>query len=155
MKKVIIFTAVIVVLFGALALVTSLQNKQQAEGNPFNKSTLHPETVKQLENPNYQNIILPEELDQKLADGATMTVYFYSPTCPACVETSPIVVPLAEEMNIDLPMYNLLEFEDGWNDYGIESTPTIIHYVDGKEVDRIVGYQEEPTFRSWFGDTVK
>jgi thioredoxin-like negative regulator of GroEL len=155
LKKVIIFTSIIVVLFGALALVTSLQNSQKAEGNKFKKSTLHPETLKQIDDPNYQNIILPEDLEQRLADGETMTVYFYSPTCPACRETSPIVVPLAEQMNIDLPMFNLLEFEDGWNDYGIESTPTIIHYIDGKEVDRIVGYQEESTFNSWFTDTVK
>lgn len=151
----IIFTVIIVGLFAALAIITTLQNSQKAEGNPFNKSRLDPETIKQLDDPNYQNIILPEEIDKQLADGATMTVYFYSPTCPACRETTPIVVPLSEEKGIDLKMYNLLEFEQGWSDYNIESTPTIIHYVDGKEVNRIVGYQEREVFSKWFDESVK
>jgi thiol-disulfide isomerase/thioredoxin len=150
LKKVIIFLLIIVGLFAALFFVNKAQNEEKAEGNPFGKSTLHPETVKQLEDPNYQNIITPDKLDEIIKNNEDATVYFYSPTCPHCVRTTPIVAPLAEEMNVDLLQYNLLEFEEGWNNYGIESTPTIIQYKDGKEVNRIVGYQEEPAFETWF-----
>ncbi len=79
-----------------------------------------------------------------------VTVYFYSPTCPHCQRTTPIVDPLSKEMGIDLVQYNLLEFEQGWDDYGIESTPTIVQFKKGKETARIVGYNEEDVFQDWF-----
>lgn len=152
MKKVIIFLLIIVGVFAALFFVNKAQNEEKAEGNPFGKDTLHPETVKQLEDPNYQNIITPDELEKVIENGEDATIYFYSPTCPHCVRTTPIVAPLAKEMDVNLQQFNLLEFEDGWNNYGIESTPTIVQYKDGKEVNRIVGYQEEPVFEQWFNE---
>lgn len=156
MKKVLIFIGIIVVLFGALAIITKMQNEEKvSEDNIYNKDTLHPETVAQLEDPNYQNLILPEDLQTQLDKGEDMTVYFYSPTCPHCQRTTPIVSPLSEEMDINLVQYNLLEFEQGWDDYGIQETPTIVQYKDGKEVARIVGYHEEPDFESWFNENTK
>ncbi|AYA74942.1 thiol reductase thioredoxin [Bacillus sp. Y1] len=156
MKKVLIFIGIIVVLFGALAIVTKMQNEEKvSEDNIYNKDTLHPETVAQLEDPNYQNLILPEDLQTQIDNGDDMTVYFYSPTCPHCQRTTPIVAPLSEEMDINLVQYNLLEFEQGWDDYGIQETPTIVQYKDGKEVARIVGYHEEPEFESWFNENTK
>lgn len=155
MKKVIIFLVIIVGLFAALFFVNKAQNEEKAEGNPFGKESLHPETVKQLKDPNYQNIITPDELEKVIKNGEDATVYFYSPTCPHCVRTTPIVSPLAKEMDVNLVQFNLLEFEEGWNTYGIESTPTIIQYKDGKEVNRIVGYQEEPVFKQWFNENSK
>ena len=59
---------------------------------------------------------------------------------------------MAEELGIDLVQYNLLEFEQGWDDYNIESTPTIVQFKDGKEVARIVGLQEEDVYRRWLTD---
>ena len=155
MKKVIIFLVIIVGLFAALFFVNKAQNEEKAEGNPFGKEALHPETVKQLEDPNYQNIITPDELEKVIKNGEDATVYFYSPTCPHCVRTTPIVSPLAKEMDVNLVQFNLLEFEEGWNNYGIESTPTVVQYKDGKEVNRIVGYQEEPVFEQWFNENSK
>ncbi|PIB64433.1 thioredoxin, partial [Pseudomonas sp. 2995-1] len=37
MKKIIIFGLVLAVIFAALAFVTSQQNQQQSEGNPYGK----------------------------------------------------------------------------------------------------------------------
>ncbi|MBP3040344.1 thioredoxin family protein [Bacillaceae bacterium Marseille-Q3522] len=155
MKKVIIFLAIIIVLFSTVAILTNIQNSQQAANNPYNKSSLHPETIRQLEDPNYQNLILPQELNEKLNNKEDVTVYFYSPTCQYCQQTTPIVSPLSEEMDIDLVQFNLLEFENGFDDFHIESTPTIVQYKAGKESARIVGYQEEDTFRQWFNENSK
>ncbi|MBT2759465.1 thioredoxin family protein [Mesobacillus foraminis] len=155
MKKVIIFLVIIIGLFAAMFFINKAQNEQKAEGNPYGKDTLHPETVEQLDDPNYQNIITPDNLEKKLDNGEDATVYFYSPTCPHCQRTTPIVAPLAEDMDIDLVQFNLLEYEDGWNQYRIESTPTIVQYKDGKEVNRIVGYNEETAFKSWFNENSK
>jgi thiol-disulfide isomerase/thioredoxin len=150
LKKLLIFGSIIVALFAAISFITSYQQKEAAKDNPYHKAELNPATVAQLDDPNYQNIILPDELDQKLKNKETVTVYFYSPTCPHCKKTTPIVVPLAKQMDIDLKMFNLLEFEDGWDKYHIEGTPTLIHYEKGKEVKRIDGYHEEAVFRDWF-----
>ena len=139
MKKMIIFLVIIIALFAAIAFITNTQNKQKAEGNPYNKKNLEQSTIDQLNDPNYQNLILPDELAEALKNKEDKTVYFYSPECVHCQKTTPIVAPLAEEMGIDLVQYNLLEFEQGWDDYGIESTPTIVHYKNGKEEARIVG----------------
>lgn len=156
MKKVIIFLVVIIGLFIGVAFLTKVQNEEKTSGeNPYGKDTLHPETVAQLDDPNYQNLILPEELEKKLDNGEDATIYFYSPTCPHCLKTTPIVGPLAKDMDIDLQQYNLLEYEKGWDDYLIESTPTIIQFKDGKETARIVGSQEEAFFKEWFNKNTK
>lgn len=142
-------------MFGGIAFFTKMQNEEKAEGNPYGKDTLHPETVEQLDDPNYQNLILPDELDKKLSEDGEVTVYFYSPTCPHCQRTTPVVAPLTEDMGIDLVQYNLLEFEQGWDDYGVSETPTIVQYKNGEETARIVGYHEEVEFEAWFNENTK
>lgn len=155
MKKVVIFLVIIIGIFAALAFVTNYSNQQASEGNPFGKSKLHSSTIGQLDDPYYQNQILPEELDEKLANNEDLTVYFYSPECSFCRETSPIIVPMTQELGLELPLFNLLEFKDGWRDYGIESTPTVVRYEDGKEVSRIEGKVSDTEFQRWFEQWVE
>lgn len=155
MKKVIIFLVGIIILFGGIAFLTKMQTEQKAEGNPYGKETLHPETVDQLDDPNYQNLIMPDQLEKKLSEDDNVTVYFYSPTCPHCQRTTPVVAPLTEDIGIDLVQYNLLEFEQGWDDYQVAETPTIVQYKNGKETARIVGYHEEAEFEAWFNENTK
>ncbi|MCM3617110.1 thioredoxin family protein [Sutcliffiella horikoshii] len=155
MKKLIIIMASIMVIFIALVVITNIQQKQNVEGNPFGKEKLHSETQKQLNDPLYQNIITPDQLKNDLAAGETKTIYFYSSTCPACKQTSPVVVPMAEDMNIDMELYNLEEFNEGWNDYGIRSTPTFIHFVDGQEVERLENYHQDSSVYSEWLEKVK
>lgn len=152
MKKIVIFLVIIIGIFAALFFITKMQNEEKAKGNPYGKENLHPETVDQLEDPNYQNIITPDKLDAIIENKEDATVYFYSPTCPHCVRTTPVVAPVAKDLNVDLLQFNLLEFEDGWNNYGIEETPTIVQYKNGKEVNRVIGYQEASVFETWFNE---
>lgn len=157
MKKVLIFLVIIIVLFAGVSILTKMQNEEKvsSENNKYGKDSLNQLTIEQLDDPNYQNLILPEDLEEKLANNEDVTVYFYSPDCPHCQRTTPVVAPLAEEMGIDLVQYNLLEFEDGWDDYGITSTPTIVQFKEGKEAERIVGSQEEAVFEDWFNKNSK
>ncbi|WP_246939059.1 thioredoxin family protein [Bacillus pinisoli] len=150
MKKVMIFLVVIIALFATLAFVTNFSNKQASEGNPYGKDSLKPATISQLDDPLYQNQILPDELEDKLADKENLFVYFYSPECSFCKETSPVIVPMTEELGIELPFYNLLEFEEGWKTYNISSTPTLVRFENGVEVDRVVGKVSDEQFRTWF-----
>ena len=128
------------------------QNKQKAEANPYNKDNLKQSTIDQLSDPNYQNLILPKELAENLKNKEDKTVYFYSPECQFCQKTTPIVAPLAEEMGIDLVQYNLLEFDQGYDDYAIKSTPTIVYFKNGVESKRIVGLKDKEVFKKWFED---
>lgn len=150
MKKIIVFLAIIVLLFVGIAVLNSVQNKEKVQGNPYGTNDLDQATIDQLDDPLYDNIILPEELEEKLENGEDVTAYFFSPTCPHCQRTTPIVAPLAEDMGVDLVQFNLLEFDNGWNQYRIESTPTIIHFEDGVEVGRIAGATGEEEFKEWF-----
>ncbi len=155
MKKIIIFLVAIVGLFAAIAIITNVQNNQKSEGNMFKKDNLKPATVELLNDPNYQNVILPEELEEKLKNKEDVTVYFYKSDCIHCKRTTPTLAPLAEDMGVDMVQYNLLEFEQGWDQYGIEATPTLVHYEGGKEVARIVGEQSEEEFKAFFEENVK
>lgn len=151
-KKMIIFIVILVVLFAGLYFVVEYKNNQAVDdsGNPFGKSELHQATIDQLDDPNYKNQILPDELSEKLENGESLTVYFYSPDCIHCQRTTPILVPLTEELGIDVKKHNVLEFENAWATYGIEGTPTIIRFENGEEVARVSGGQTKEQLRAFF-----
>jgi hypothetical protein len=50
----------------------------------------------------------------------------------------------------NLVQFNLLEFDQGWNQYHIEATPTIVHFKNGVEEARIVEENTRETFKDWF-----
>jgi thioredoxin 1 len=145
MKKLVIYLSIIVVLFGGLYAL------EQANGgssdNPYGikEKDLLASTRKQLNDPNYQNIILPDEMKSFIEGKGTGFVYFFSPECSHCIATTPRLMPVVNEQDVDLKQFNLLEFRDGWNDYRIESTPALVYYKDGVEVERMVGGMEVKT----------
>ncbi|APB36991.1 MAG: thioredoxin family protein [Heyndrickxia faecalis] len=159
MKKIILFLAIVLIVFGGIAGITKYKQSQQAKNNPYapakSVSKLSAETRDQLDDPLYQNIILPKELNHDLKSGKDVTVYYFMPTCPHCKRTTPVVSPLAKDMGIDLKEFNLTEFESGWDDYKIKATPTIVHYKNGKEAARLVGEHTKQEFRQWFKAHVK
>src|SRR5690625_1777055 len=101
-NKMLIIIGIIVLLFAGLYFVNSFKNKQTLDGheNPYGKDDLQQETIDQLDDPLYQNIIVPEDLDAKLANGEDVTVYYYSPTCIYCQKTTPVVVSIVEELGV-------------------------------------------------------
>lgn len=142
MKKVLIFAAVLVLLFGAFAYINHISNAKNMEKAQelFNKTDLHPLTLKQLDNPNYQNQILPHQLEQAISDRKDIFVYFYKSDCQYCQMTAPVIVPLAEELGIDLKLLNLLEFPTEWDKYNIQGVPHIAYFKDGeKDANAIEG----------------
>lgn len=151
-KKMLIIIGSIVVLFVALLLVINYQNSQAVENadNPYGTTDLEQATIDQLDDPNYQNQILPDELLETVESGEPVTVYFYSPTCVYCQNTTPYLVPLAEENGIDMKKLNLLEFGQEAAPFAIQSTPTLVHYDNGEEVARIEGQREEAEFQEFF-----
>src|SRR5699024_4207640 len=110
---------VIVVLFIALYFVNDYKDTKNAEGTSDDENNL------------YDNQIKPDDLRAQIDSGDPMTVYFYSPDCVHCQRTTPVLVPLTEEKDIDMKKLNLKEYKQQWDEYGIEGTPTLIHYDDG------------------------
>jgi len=155
LKKIVGFLVLIIALFIGIYFLNSYQNSSKLENNPYDTDDLRQSTIDLLDDPNYQNIILPDELEEKIQSGDPVTVYFFSPECPHCKKATPIVAPLAKDMGIDLVQYNVLEYEQGWNDYKLSATPTIIHFDGGKEEARFVGAASKAEFEAWFNEHVK
>lgn len=153
-KKIIIIVALVVVLFAGIVFLNNAKNNQKlSEGNPYDKETLKQSTIDLLGNKLYEDIIVPDVLDKRLLNKETFSVYYFSPECPACKKTTPVVVPLTEEYKIEMVKMNLLEY-DKKDYYNISGTPTIVHYKEGVEVGRISGAAEEEDFREFFEEVV-
>jgi len=141
---------IVVIAFVALYFLNNQSNKDKLADNPYKKDSLKQSTIDLLDDKNYQNIILPEELEKKIASGKREMVYFFKSDCVHCKKVSPILMPLAKDMGVHVDQYNLLEFEQGWDQYQIEGTPTLVYYKDGKEQLRVVGEQTKETFKQFF-----
>lgn len=154
MKKMMLIGLSVLVIFGLIVFLTNQANDEKLANNPYDTDNLNQATIDQLDDENYQNIALPDEVEEQIASGEPTTVYFFSPTCPHCQATTPILMPVAEDMGVDVLQYNLLEYEQGWQDYYIEATPTLVHYEDGKEVARWVGAQPKENIEEFFNEVV-
>lgn len=154
-KKVIIIVGAIIVLFGALFFALNYKNEKAFEGeNPYGTEDLDQATIDQLKNPLYGNQILPDDLLERVTSGESTTVYFYSPTCVYCQQTTPYLVPLAEDMDVDMKKLNLLEFGTEAQPFAIQSTPTLIHYENGEEIFRLEGQHTEEQYEKFFNEYV-
>lgn len=139
MKKMLIFGGIIIVLFAATFAVTQMEKK--------NAST--------DEKGYYSNKISLEDLNKNIEDKKEQTIYFYQTSCVHCQKVSPIVVPLAKDLNVDMKVIDIENLNEPWDKYNIQGTPTIIHFKDGKEVSRISGEQSKDKFKEWFEQTKK
>ncbi|MCR2803230.1 thioredoxin family protein [Paenibacillus soyae] len=144
-----VYIGIIVVVFGAIFALGKM-NVNELYGVPT--SELNPATRVLLDDPNYQNIILPDELDKRIADKDDFFAYMFSASCQYCKDTTPHLVPLANELNVDLPMFNLLEFPEYNLKMNIDSTPTLVYFQDGVETDRLVGGIQQGTTQ---GNTIE
>ncbi|PEB56545.1 thiol reductase thioredoxin [Bacillus pseudomycoides] len=148
MKKMLIFGGIIIVLFAAIWAVTNMEDK--------NKTSNEVKSEAKSEENYYANTISLEDLRKNIADKKDQTIYFYQTDCIHCKKVSPIVVPLAKDLNVDMKVIDIEKEPDVvWDEFKIEGTPTIIHYKEGKEVSRITGDQPKGAFEKWFKETKK
>ncbi|MGO4373770.1 thioredoxin family protein, partial [Paenibacillus sp. MCAF20] len=59
--------------------------------------------------------------------------------CGFCRQTTPELMPLVKELGIDLPQFNLREFDSYFKSLKVEYTPTLAYFKDGVEVERMEG----------------
>lgn len=139
MKKLFVIGGVLVAVFVLIFVLTNKSNETKLKDNPYGTDKLQTSTINLLGNENYNNIILPKDLEKKIESGEEVTAYFFSPECSYCLAMTPVLMPVAKEMDIEVFQFNLLEFGKNAAPYGIEGTPTLIHYKDGVEIDRLYG----------------
>lgn len=48
-------------------------------------------------------------------------------------------MPLADDAGITMHQYNLREYQEGWREYNIEFTPTLVYFENGVQKERMVG----------------
>ena len=148
---------IIVAAFVALYFITSKSNDEKLAYDLYGKKELNdlkPGTLNILKDKNYQNIILPNELEKKISSGKPTMVYFFQSDCLHCKKITPILMPLAKDMGVHIDQFNVEEFEQGWDQYTIEGTPTLVYYKDGKEQLRVVGEQTVDIFKKFFEATI-
>lgn len=147
MKKLAIYLVIILAIF-VLIFVVNQQSKQASFGELMEPAerlyqtepgNLEEATREQLLDENYQDIILPDELEQRLENEESLIVYFFSPACPYCVQTTPILQDMVEEKEIEIHQLNVLEYDQAFSEYAFTHTPTTIYFENGQEKDRIVG----------------
>jgi thioredoxin-like negative regulator of GroEL len=93
------------------------------------------------------NAVTPDELETKISEEEEVVVYFWQTGCEYCEQVKPYVETLIEEydaVSINLADHNV------WTTYGINGTPTMIRFQDGKEVGRVEGAVSEQQYETFF-----
>ncbi|PGB00028.1 thioredoxin family protein [Bacillus toyonensis] len=151
MKKMLIFGGIIIALFAAIFAVTQMEEKNASTSQKIDNAT-----GSQTDGSDYYtNKISPSDLQKNLKEKKEETVYFYQTSCVHCQKLSPIVVPMAKDLNVDMKVMDIEKLDAPWDEYKIKGTPTIIHFKDGKEVSRISGEQSKDKLKEWLEQTKK
>ncbi|UOB98936.1 thioredoxin (plasmid) [Bacillus wiedmannii] len=131
MKKILVFSGIIILCLTAIFFLT---NKEKP-----NEVTKTNETNETNETNYYTNSISIGDLQRNIKDKKDQTIYFYQTNCKHCKKASPIIVPLAEKMNIDMKVIDLQKYPSLWDEFKIEGTPTVVHFKNGEEISRVSG----------------
>ncbi|PRT26222.1 thioredoxin family protein [Bacillus cereus] len=150
MKKMLIFGGIIIALFVAIFAVTQMEEK-----NATSQKIDNPTESKTNVSDYYTNKISLSDLQKNLKEKKEETVYFYQTSCVHCQKLSPVVVPMAKDLNVDMKVMDIEKLDVPWDEYKIQGTPTIIHFKDGKEVSRISGEQPKDKLKEWLEQTKK
>lgn len=151
-KVLLLMGGVFAVLIGILIALFSYQDVKLAD-SPYQTSKLNGATIDSLDDPNYQNIILPGELDEKLGQGEDAYVFFFSPLCKHCENAKDDITKAFKDTETEVFHYNVLEFEDGFDDYDLKGTPTVAYFKDGKFESSLIGAKTYDEYVEWLADT--
>ena len=117
MKKLAIIGAAVVLLFAAIIVLTNMSNSDKMEDNPYDTDNLQQSTIDLLDDENYQNIILPDDLQAKVESGEGVFAYMFSPECGYCMSFTPKLMTVAEQEDVQIDQLNVLEYQNAWTTY--------------------------------------
>ena len=135
-----------------LATMPALATCIEIEGQTYGKAT-DVAYSKQKPVALNRNNFKGEVLDSKIL----VMVDFYSPNCGACIDAKPYVESYADEYKgkMKVGVYNVRADNTVPNMYNIEYVPTFIFYHQGKEIDRIVGFDSDNALRKKIEQVLK
>ncbi|MFB2350828.1 thioredoxin family protein [Priestia megaterium] len=98
----------------------------------------------------YSTQTSPAQLKKDIEKKGDVFAYYYQINCVHCQKVSPYLIPLGKKQNIEFEILNLEKYKKGWEEFRILQTPTLVHYKDGQEVNRITGEHSEKDYKSFF-----
>lgn len=96
-------------------------------------------TIDKLDNEDYHHNKTLDEVSDIVNSGEGEFVYFWSPTCVHCEAATPFLIDAFNSAEEEVTQLNILEYEQAWQEYQIEATPTLVYFENGEEVDRFEG----------------
>lgn len=107
---------------------------------------------------NYSYQVKSPEWVHTLNKDEVTFVYYFSPVCKYCIETTPSVITGLNEATKEIDKdFNFIQVDvtldsDIYYDIAqLEGTPTMVKYVNGVEVERVAGSGYPSTFyKDWF-----
>jgi len=94
-----------------------------------------------------------DNYSEKISTG-TVLVDFYSDSCIPCKKLNPVLSELETEQADKISVFKInTNFDlEVAQKYEVKSTPTLILFKDGTEVDRKSGFQTKDALSSWLGE---
>lgn len=98
-------------------------------------------TIDKLDDEDYHHNQTLDEVNSIVeeSDGDGEFVYFWSPTCQHCENATPYLMDAFENTDQEVTQLNVDEYDQAWQQYQIEATPTLVYFENGEEADRFAG----------------
>ena len=92
-----------------------------------------------------------ENFDSTIKSTPLALVDFYSDSCIPCKKLNPVLGDLEDEAGDEFQIFKLnTNFDlDVAEKYGVASTPTLILFKSGSEIDRKNGFQTFEILKDW------
>lgn len=108
----------------------------------YHTTNLDQSTVATLKDPNFQLAINADMLKDKIKkDSFEHPVYvmYFKANCSACHDVARTITKISKGKQVDISQVNVLVYKSLIKENDLKSIPTIVKYVDGKEVSRQSG----------------
>ena len=84
-------------------------------------------------------ILTDQNFNQEVETNGTLLVDFLAEWCGPCKVLSPILDEISIEYGLPVGRLNVDENPGKTQEYSVQSIPTMVLFVDGQEVQRIIG----------------
>ena len=89
-----------------------------------------------------------QDFDEFIRSNRVAVVDFWAPWCSPCIAMEPALKRIeSEERDIAIAKLNVDENPEVAREYGVMSIPTLIVFINGREMDRIIGFLSEDVLR--------
>jgi thioredoxin 1 len=88
-----------------------------------------------------------QNIETVLKDTRVALVEFYAEWCGTCKRTTPVLEALAKDTDVTITSIDIESNLETAIEFGAQSPPTFVLFVDGEPVKRLRGGQDEQTLR--------